>query len=272
METDNRHQNFKQLTIYTHHNKTYINKLLIFLLITFLLLTGISEVYAQKKLPKFPQTSLSSNNDDDEPEDTTTIHIINADVLEFEKLEDKEVKKLLGNVEVKQKDATLWCDSAHFYFTESQIKAYQNVHIKQGDSIDIYADRLVYDGIKRKALLYDNVKLDDKESYIESNFLVYDLNTRKAILNGDVHLTDKETDVYSDSLEYFVPTKEAYLYDNVRLTDGKTETTADFIKYQAIEEKAYLKGDVHLSDKKHDAYADSVYYDIQGEKLICLTM
>lgn len=197
--------------------------------------------------------------------DTKAVKVINVDLFVFEttKKKGKEIRRLLGNVELQQKDVIVKCDSAHLYFKENDIEAYGDVHIQQGDSVDIYADYLFYDGATKIAKLYNNVQLSDKTSDIKADSLIYYTIPKKAILEGNVYLTDQKSDVYSDSLVYFVEPKQAYLYDNVRLKDKTTNVQADSLAYNVQTEYAELYGRVEMQDKETTAKADIVKYDIK---------
>ncbi len=79
------------------------------------------------------------------------IELVNADVLEGGLFKGKKLKRFLGNVTFKQDNVFLYCDSAYFYDELNAIDAFSNVHIKQGDTLNLYGDLLKYDGNTKKA-------------------------------------------------------------------------------------------------------------------------
>lgn len=80
--------------------------------------------------------------------------------LEFLVLQEGEnnLQKLNGRVELRQDSVFMYCDSALIQ-NETQVYAYHNVVIQQGDSLRVFADTLEYDGITRLAILEGNVIL-----------------------------------------------------------------------------------------------------------------
>lgn len=65
--------------------------------------------------------------------------------------------RLVGNVIFEQNTTTIYCDSAHFFRSKNQLDAFGRVHITEGDSVDITALGLSYDGNKKIAKLRKKV-------------------------------------------------------------------------------------------------------------------
>ena len=83
------------------------------------------------------------------------IEVRHADegIDEIEKLTGIKVSRLLGNVLLFHNEMLMHCDSAHFYPTINQVRAFSRIHIEQGDTLDIYGDYLFYDGGSENASL-----------------------------------------------------------------------------------------------------------------------
>ena len=52
----------------------------------------------------------------------------------------------MGNVIFSHEGIIGYCDSAYFYPGRNIVDAYSNVHIIQGDTLDLYSDFLTYNG------------------------------------------------------------------------------------------------------------------------------
>ncbi len=187
--------------------------------------------------------------DQDAPE-KTLIQIKNANRLRAIDNDSVDLKKLIGNVILEQEDIVFACDSAYLFESSNNIDAFGNVHIQQGDSINIYADYLKYNGTTKTARLFQNVKLSDETALITSDTLYYYLDKKKAILFDDVHITDNKIDIYSDSLTYFSNTKKAYLQDSVELLDKDMLLTADKMDYDFNENIGHYFGNGELNNKE----------------------
>jgi LPS export ABC transporter protein LptC len=113
-------------------------------------------------------------------------------------------------VQLQQEDVTLYCDRADFYSQQNNVDAFGNVHIKQGDSINIYGETLHYDGNMKKAKLNNAVKLTDSHMVLTTDEMDYDLNTRIAsylkggtLVNDSAILTSRHGYYFANSADVF---------------------------------------------------------------------
>jgi lipopolysaccharide assembly outer membrane protein LptD (OstA) len=79
-------------------------------------------------------------------EKPTQVELLNSDYLQVDERLGKDVKRLVGNVAFKHDDVLLYCDSAYLYTLTNSLDAFSQVHINQGDSVNMYGDKLKYDG------------------------------------------------------------------------------------------------------------------------------
>ena len=70
--------------------------------------------------------------------------------------------KVKGNVQFKNQDIKLFCDSAFFHQDENWVRAYGRVQINQGDTLNLYSDSLFFDGNTNIGKLQSKVKIRDK--------------------------------------------------------------------------------------------------------------
>ncbi len=108
----------------------------------------------------------------------TKVELLNANTLEYDESLGKNVRRLIGDVRLKHEDALMTCDSAYMYSETNSFDAFGNVHIYQGDSVQLFGDSLKYNGNTRKAQLNGNVKLIDKDMTLTSTNLNYDRKTK----------------------------------------------------------------------------------------------
>ena len=89
------------------------------------------------------------------------ITIINAQRLNYQKIDSVEFQSAAGKVIIKQETTLFYCDSVVLNKTSNVLEAFGHVHINDNDSIDTYSDYLRYFGNTKKAYLNGNVKLTD---------------------------------------------------------------------------------------------------------------
>ncbi|MBK9458464.1 MAG: hypothetical protein IPN94_03275 [Sphingobacteriales bacterium] len=87
------------------------------------------------------------------PDDSKLVEILNSDELEVIEEENTSIRKLKGNVKLQQGNMTMQCDSALLYYNENNVRAFGNVYIKQGDSVQIKSKRAFYNGNQPKPIL-----------------------------------------------------------------------------------------------------------------------
>ena len=75
----------------------------------------------------------------------TKIEILSADELVYDqKIGDYQLCK--GNVQFKQGNMFMDCDSARFYDKINKIEAFGDIYIRQQDTLDLHGDYLEYNG------------------------------------------------------------------------------------------------------------------------------
>jgi len=205
------------------------------------------------------------------------VKLQNADSLVGSVKPDGErFDRVLGNVEFKQKETTIYSDSAHFYRKKNYIEAFGDVRIVDGDSITITAKKLIYDGDTKKAKLRENVvftklkqmtlytdhldydrvrqqalyfnggKLVDSTNVLTSRKGYYQVNTNMASFKKKVVGKNPDYTLESDTLQYNTKTKVVYFRDETQLTnkDGDVATYYEG-SYNTIAQKSDLaKGEV----------------------------
>ena len=147
-------------------------------------------------------------------QDKKKIEILGADVLTTGTVNGEKVRKLIGNVKMKQDDVYMDCDSAYFFTNRNATDAFGNVYIHQQD-LQIYADSLKYNGDDRIADLYGNVRLIEPRMNLTTKRLTYNMVTKTAKYSKGGHILNDETDLVSEVGYYNSETHIAFFrYNN----------------------------------------------------------
>ena len=190
-----------------------------------------------------------------------------------------------NQVKFRHGDMFMACDSAYFYDKKNSFNAYGNIHMWQGDTLNIYADSLNYDGIEEYAILYAHegktVKLINRDIMLETDIFEYDLENDAGFYSTWGIMTDKENRLESREGYYYPSEKWAEFYYNVYLhnkSNGKISeidtdeyakllsegTTIDTKKadYNTSSHIAHLKGEKSIiKNKDGEIYTDNGYYN-----------
>jgi len=163
--------------------------------------------------------------------------------------------------------AILKCDSAVLYGgTRNFFEAFGNVHINQGDTLNIYSDFLNYDGNAKKAHLDKNVKLIDRENTLTSNVLDYDMVAKIGKYNTGGKLVNKDATITSKRGVYFSNYRDVYFTKDVLIvTTEKTIITSDSLRYNTGTNWTYFYGPTNIKNKEDKLYTEDGAYNTKSE-------
>lgn len=190
--------------------------------------------------------------------------IADEDVVIKDKNGD-ELHHLYGNVRFKHNDVLMYCDSSYYSSQKQQLTGFSNVHIEQGDTLDLYGEYLFYDGLSETAFVRDSVELIDKETHLYTDAINYDVrnkiaryNTGGRIINADNTLTSLEGIYYvSDNLFHFK--------DSVKIVSPGYVITADTMDYNTKTEISYFNGPTRMVGDSLNMYCEKGWYDTKQE-------
>lgn len=198
-------------------------------------------------------------------QEKTIINLLNSNTVEFNKKYNNEVQRLIGNVIFKLDSTYLYCDSAYHYVEIERIDAFSNVHIKQGDTLDIYGDTLIFNGVTNIAELMNNVEMIDKEMILTTDNLKYNINTEIAEYWDGGKIVDTRNQLTSDIGKYFSADKEFFFKDDVIFTNPNYVMNSDTLKYNTETEIAYFLGPTTIESKDNFIYCENGWSDSQKD-------
>ncbi|MES2458504.1 MAG: OstA-like protein [Bacteroidota bacterium] len=161
--------------------------------------------------------------------------------------------------------ALMSCDSAVLYEDKNAFEAYNNVHIVQGDTINIYSDHLYYDGNTRIAHLTNNVRMVDKESVLTTNILDYNMATKVGTYVEGGKLVTKDVTLTSKNGYYFSNSRDAYFRYNVLVVSKQSTITSDTLRYNTLTNWAYFYGPTKIKSKDDNLYTENGAYNTKTE-------
>jgi lipopolysaccharide export system protein LptA len=190
----------------------------------------------------------------------TRIEILNSDSMEKDEKTVNAIK-YIGHVIFRHDEAVMYCDSAYFFTEENSVTAYHNIHIEQGDTLDLYGDFLTYDGNKKLAQITENVKLIDKETILTTNNLDFNLQTNVGYYTNGGRIKNGENDLESETGFYYSKLKLFHFRDSVVIHNPEYTIFADTLKYNTVSEIAYFLGPTEIISKDNYIYCENGWYD-----------
>ncbi len=191
------------------------------------------------------------------------IDILHANFLEADENIAQNANRLIGNVNIKHKDILMWCDSAYTYTGTNRVDAFGHVHINQGDTLDLYANKIFYDGDISFAQAVDSVKLINKTTTLYSDTLDYDLMSNIGYYDDYGKIVDSTNVLTSFIGKYFVNDDVAHFYKDVEAYSDNYTLTSDTLYYNTTTGRITIVGPTTIKDSANNLYAESGWYDTQ---------
>ncbi len=193
------------------------------------------------------------------------IEILHVDSLLVDEDMDKDLQRLLGNVSFKHKEVTMTCDSAYYYKSRNQVKAYSKIHMEQGDTLDLFGDYLFYDGTSEHALVEGNVELIDRETHLYTDEIDYDVKNRIARYTHNGKIINADNTLTSIIGVFYVAQNLFHFKDSVKIVNPDYVMTADTMDYNTDTETAFFTGPSELNGDSIYLYCEKGWYDTKND-------
>jgi lipopolysaccharide export system protein LptA len=198
----------------------------------------------------------------------SVVLLIRSKSLEQIKINGKDVIKVYQGT-FQQDFSIMRSDSAYFYAQDNAFDAFGNVNISQGDTLNIFSDKLNYNGNTKIAILTDNVKMVDKDATLTTNYLTYNTATRYGTYTSGGKLVNKDNTLTSQNGYYFAGSRDAFFRYNVILVTPDALIKTDTLRYNTGTRISYFYGPTNIydtKDKKDTLYTEDGLYNTITEQ------
>ncbi|HEX2969352.1 MAG TPA: OstA-like protein [Bacteroidales bacterium] len=177
----------------------------------------------------------------------------------------EEVHHLVGDVRFKHNEVLMFCDSAHYIPSKQQLTGFSNVHIEQGDTLDLYGEYLFYDGMNETAFVRDSVELIDKETHLYTDQIHYDVLNKVANYTTGGRITNADNVLTSKIGVYYVSQSLFHFKDSVKIVNPDYVMKGDTMDYNTKTEISYFTGPTTLTGDSIYLYCEKGWYDTKNE-------
>lgn len=199
------------------------------------------------------------------PRKTTRVDLLRADDIRFDRNIAPDARRLIGDVQFQHEDALMYCDSAWQFTVDNRFNAYGNVFIKVSDTIEIYGDKLYYNGNTRIAELHGNVKMIDPQMTLTTQHLFYNLATNTANYTAGGKIVDAENTLTSIWGFYYADEKNFFFKDQVKLVNPQYVMDSDTLRYNTLTEVAYFFGPTTIVSDENTIFCKNGWYDTKQD-------
>lgn len=189
------------------------------------------------------------------------VEILRAGTLESNEKIVANAQRLIDSVLIRHKNVLIWCDSLYNYNGTNRVDAFGHVHLTQGDTLHLYAKRLMYDGDKSFAQAWGNVHLINKTTNIYTDTLDYDLAAKVSYYDDTGKIVDSLTTITSQIGKYFVDSDIMYLYQDVVGVNKNFTLESDTVNYNTKSGRIFINGPSTIRDTASTLYTEKGWYD-----------
>ena len=184
----------------------------------------------------------------------TKITIKQADFAKYAKALGENVYRVTGNAVFEHEGALLYCDSAWMNDSSNSLEAFGRIHIHMSDTLNLYGDKLNYNGNTRIAEVINNVKLVDKQSVLTTDRLFYDRNTQVASYLTGGKIVIKDNRLTSKKGYYHTDVKQAFFHEDVVMKNPRNTMNSDTLMYNTVTDIVYFFGPTIIRGKNVENY------------------
>jgi len=173
---------------------------------------------------------------------------------------EDDIQRLSGQVELRQKNIRMYCDSATI-LRETVVQAFGNVVFWEGDTLKVFCHSLYYDADSSQARLMGDIQLLRKRTRLFTDTLWYDLNKKEATYkNGGIFLSGN-TQLSSKLGMLDTKTNLASFKDSVVVIDPDFAVRADTLAFDTDREIMYFLAPTRLRTDSAAIYTERGFYE-----------
>lgn len=193
------------------------------------------------------------------------IEIEQADVWEADEKIAPNAQRLIGSpLRIRHENILMWADSAYTYTGTNRVDAFGNVRISQGDTLNLYARKIYYNGDISKATAYRNVRLVNNNTTLYTDTLQYDMAKNIGFYDTGGRIVDSLNILTSKIGRYYVDTDIIHFYRDVEAYNDNYTLNSDTLIYNTKTGRSFIVGPTTIRDSLNTIYAEDGWYDTES--------
>ncbi len=172
-------------------------------------------------------------------------------------------QRLVGDVRIRHENVLMWADSAYTYTGNNRIDAFGNVRINQGDTLNLYANKINYNGDINHARAFQNVRLINKTTTLLTDTLDYDLSSKIGYYEQGGKIIDSLNTLTSQEGRYFTETDLIHFYGDVVAFNENYTLNSDTLMYNTQTGRVFIVGPTTIQDSLNTIYAEEGWYNTE---------
>ena len=170
-----------------------------------------------------------------------------------------------GQVYIIHEGVEMWCDQAYVYLNDNFVKAYGNVIITQGDTVNLSSQYAEYNGNTQFAFASGDVLMKNPQSILTTDTLYFDRIKQQAYYRSGGTVVDTSSTLKSRIGRYYAETKKYQFLSDVVITNPKYTVNSKRLDFYSETGGAYLYGESTITGETSTVYCERGYYDTRAD-------
>jgi len=171
-----------------------------------------------------------------------------------------------GQVRFEHEGMDMWCDRAVLFQDRNWVKAYGNVFIQQGDSLEMSSEYIEYDGNEKLAVSKRNVRLQNPDMTLTTDTLFFDRNKQEAYFNTKGIVKDSASTLTSIEGRYFMQKNKYQFLKDVQIENPEYTVNSSQLDYYTDSKHAYMYGPSTIKGKEYTIFCKRGFYNTLAER------
>ncbi|WP_316929961.1 OstA-like protein [Flavobacterium indicum] len=220
----------------------------------------LSFSFAQGKILEKDMLNTNSNSTNQKGK----INLIHSDFIDRNETEVPGAIVYAGNIQVEHNGANIFCNKAYYFHEEEYIKAFGNVRITQGDTINMTSQYAEYDGKTERAFATGNVQMSSPDSQLVTDTIRLDRKIQQAYYNSYGTITNKDNILKSKSGRYYINQKKYAFKTAVTVVNPKSTIKTNNLDFYDNSGHAYVYGPSTIISKTDTINTTNGFYDTKN--------
>ena len=159
----------------------------------------------------------------------------------------------------------VWADQAIHYADENFFKAYGNVRMEQGDTINLTSKYAEYNGTTQFAFASGNVNMRSPKTSLQTDTLFFDRMKQQAFYRSGGTVRDSASVLKSRVGRYFLEDDKYSFASEVVITNPEYVLKSAQLDFYSESGHAFLYGPSTITSDESKIYAERGFYDTRGD-------
>ena len=210
------------------------------------------------------QTPTPTNESEQDTAQGEKVRVIYADLQRTVKVGNDFDRFLEGNVQIIKDSTYFYCDTARL--NDNFLKAWGDVSMIKTDSLEVYADSMIYDLETEEADIYGSVYIKNKDQVLFSDYIHYNDRVDIAYYTDKAILKNNNVVLKSKRGEFRTRQDLAIFSQKVSVQDEDFELYADTLLYNTALNKAIFQGPTNILMDSATVYCEAGYFLMDEER------